>query len=77
MAAAAPGQVEVGVAPACGQHHARLLIARPWGKLIVDGVRVVPAGRLPSMLRHLPAVLGPGRTAELAERARTRFHPAA
>ena len=49
----------------------------PWGKLIVDGVRVVPAGRLPRMLRHLPAVLGPGRTTELAERARTRFHPAA
>jgi hypothetical protein len=38
---------------------------------------MVPAGRLPSMLRHLPPVLGPGRTAELAERARTRFHPAA
>ena len=26
----------------------------PWGKVVVDGVPVVPARRLPSMLRELP-----------------------
>jgi hypothetical protein len=35
------------------------------------------ARRLPSMLRTLPAVLGPERVADLADRARVRFHPAA
>jgi hypothetical protein len=33
----------------------------PWGKVVIDGVPVVPARRLPSMLRALPAVLGPER----------------
>jgi hypothetical protein len=32
---------------------------------------------LPSMLRQLPAVLGPERVAALADQARIRFHPAA
>jgi hypothetical protein len=49
----------------------------PWGKIVVDGVPVVPARRLPSMLGALPAVLGPERVADLADRARVRFHPAA
>jgi hypothetical protein len=40
-------------------------------------VPVVSARRLPSMLRTLPAVLGPERVAALADRARVRFHPAA
>ena len=38
---------------------------------------VVVATRLPSLLRGLPAVLGPERVAGLADRARVRFHAAA
>jgi hypothetical protein len=49
----------------------------PWGKVVVEGVPVVPARRLPSMLRQLPAVLGPERVAGLADQARVRFHAAA
>jgi hypothetical protein len=49
----------------------------PWGKVVADGVPVVAAGRLPSMLRQLPAVLGPKRVANLAAQARVRFHAAA
>jgi hypothetical protein len=49
----------------------------PWGKVVADGVPIVPARRLPSMLRQLPAVLGPERVANLAARARVRFHAAA
>ena len=49
----------------------------PWGTVVVDGVPVVAARRLPSMLRQLPAVLGPERVATLAAQARVRFHAAA
>jgi Nuclease-related domain len=49
----------------------------PWGKVVADGVPVVAARRLPSMLRQLPAVLGPERVANLATKARIRFHAAA
>jgi hypothetical protein len=35
----------------------------PWGKVVIDGVPVVSARRLPSMLRALPVVLGPERVA--------------
>ena len=49
----------------------------PWGKVVIDGVPVVPARRLPSMLRALPVVLGPERIAALADQARVRFHAAA
>jgi hypothetical protein len=49
----------------------------PWGKIDMDGIPVVPAKRLPSMLRELPAVLGPERVANLADQARVRFHAAA
>jgi hypothetical protein len=49
----------------------------PWGKVVMDGVSVVPARCLPSMLRGLPVVLGPQRVADLADQARLRFHPAA
>jgi hypothetical protein len=45
--------------------------------VIADGVPVVSARRLPSMLRQLPAVLGPERVAVLANQARVRFHAAA
>jgi hypothetical protein len=43
----------------------------------MDRVPVVPARRLPSMLRTLPAVLGPERVAALADQARIRFRAAA
>jgi hypothetical protein len=49
----------------------------PWGKVVMEGVPVVAARRLPSMLRQLPAVLGPEWVAVLADQTRVRFHPAA
>jgi hypothetical protein len=49
----------------------------PWGKVVIQGVPVVAARRLPSMLRALPAVLGPERVVGLVDQARIRFHPAA
>jgi hypothetical protein len=63
----------VAVVPIVAVHGARV----PWGKVVTDGVPVVPARRLPSMLRQLPAVLGPERVAWLADQARIRFHAAA
>jgi hypothetical protein len=65
-----PGVV---VLPIVAVHGAQV----PWGKIFIDGVPVVPARRLPSMLRALPAVLGPVRIADLANQARVRFHAAA
>jgi hypothetical protein len=65
-----PGVV---VVPIVAVHGAQV----PWGKVVMDGVPVVAARRLPSMLRQLPAVLGPERVAALADQARIRFHPAA
>jgi Nuclease-related domain len=49
----------------------------PRGKVVIDGVPVVSARRLPCMLRALPAVLGPERVAWLADQARVHFHAAA
>jgi hypothetical protein len=49
----------------------------PWGKVVVDGVPVVPARRLPGLLRALPPLLGPERITSLADQARVRFHAAA
>jgi hypothetical protein len=49
----------------------------PWGKVVIGGIPVVPAKRLRSMLRTLPAVLGPQRIADLAHQVRLRFHAAA
>jgi len=63
----------MAVAPIVAVHGAQV----PWGKVVVDGVPIVSARRLPSMLRQLPAVLGPERVADLADRARVRFHAAA
>jgi hypothetical protein len=63
----------VAVMPIVAVHGAQV----PWGKVVIDGVPVVPAGRLPSMLRALPVVLGPERVAVLADRARVRFRAAA
>jgi hypothetical protein len=64
---------DVVVVPVMAVHGAQV----PWGKVVMDGVPVVPARRLPSMLRELPGVLGPERVAVLADQARVRFHPAA
>jgi hypothetical protein len=64
---------DVVVVPIVAVHGAQV----PWGKVVMDGVPVVSAGRLPSMLRALPAVLGPERVATLADQARVRFHSAA
>jgi hypothetical protein len=64
---------DVVVVPMVAVHGAQV----PWGKVVMNGVPVVQAGRLPSMLRQLPAVLGPERVAALADQARVRFHAAA
>jgi hypothetical protein len=64
---------EVVVVPIVAVHGAQV----PWGKVVVNGVPVVAARRLPSMLRSLPAVLSPERVAALADQARIGFHPAA
>ena len=64
---------DVVVRPIMAVHGAQV----PWGKVVTDGVPVVPAKRLPGLLRELPAVLGPVRVAVLADQARVRFHPAA
>jgi hypothetical protein len=63
----------VVVLPIVAVHGAQV----PWGKVVTQGVPVVAARRLPSMLCALPAVLGPERAAALADQARVRFHPAA
>jgi hypothetical protein len=63
---------DVVVVPVMAVHGAQV----PWGKVVVNGVPVVAARRLPSMLRQLPAVLGPERVAALAAQARVRFHAA-
>ena len=64
---------DVVVVPIVAVHGVRV----PWGKVVVEGVPVVPARRLPSMLRQLPAVLGPERVAVLANQARIRFRATA
>jgi hypothetical protein len=64
---------DVVVVPIVAVHGAQV----PWGKVVTQGVPVVSARRLPSMLRQLPAVLGPERVAWLADQARVRFHAAA
>src|SRR5215207_355328 len=64
---------DVVVVPILADHGTQV----PWGKVVADGVPVVAARRLPSMLGQLPAVLGPERVAGLAAQARIRFHAAA
>jgi hypothetical protein len=62
----------MAVVPIVAVHGAKV----PWGKVVIDGVPVVSARRLPSMLRQLPVVLGPERVAWLAAQARVQFHAA-
>jgi hypothetical protein len=64
---------DVVVVPIVAVHGAQV----PWGKVVMNGVPVVSARRLPSMLRQLPAVLGPERVAGLADQARVCFRAAA
>jgi hypothetical protein len=64
---------DVVVVPVIAVHGAQV----PWGKVVMDGVPVVAARRLPSLLRQLPVVLGPERVTTLADQARIGFHPAA
>jgi hypothetical protein len=64
---------QVVVVPIVAVHGAQV----PWGKVVIQGVPVVPARRLPSMLGDLPPMLGPEPVADLADRARVRFHAAA
>jgi hypothetical protein len=63
----------VAVVPIVAVHGAQV----PWGKVVTDGVPIVAARHLPSMLRALPTVLGPERVAWLADQARIRFRAAA
>jgi hypothetical protein len=65
--------LDVVVVPIVAIHGAQV----PWGKVVMNGVPVVAARRLPSILRALPAVLGPERVAALADQARIGFHAAA
>ena len=64
---------DVVVVPIVAVHGAQV----PRGKVVMNGVPVVAARRLPRMLRQLPAVLGPERVAALADHARIGFHSAA
>gem|GEM_PF-583342 len=61
----------VAVVPIVAVHGAQV----PWDKVVTDGVPVVAARRLPSLLRALPAVLGPERVAWLADQARIPSTP--
>ena len=61
------------VVPIVAVHGAQV----PWGKVVTDGVPVLPARCVPNMLRELPAIVGPERVADLADQARVRFHAAA
>ena len=63
----------VAVVPVVAVHGAQV----PWGKVVMNGVPVVPARRLPSMLRQLLAALGPEGVAKLVGEARLRFRAAA
>jgi nuclease-like protein len=65
-----PGVV---VVPIVAVHGAQV----PWGRVVMTGIPVVSARRLPRMLRELPAIVGPERVAWLADQARVRFHAAA
>ena len=64
---------DVVVRPIMAVHGAQV----PWGKVLMNGVPVVSARRLPTMLRQLPAVLAPERVADLANQVRIRFRAAA
>jgi hypothetical protein len=66
------GVADVQVAAIVAVHGASV----PWERIVVDGVTVTPASRVPDLLLALPPVLGWDRVGWLAERARARFRPA-
>jgi hypothetical protein len=67
------GVADVRVAAVVAVHGARV----PWGRVMVNGVTVAPADRVPDLLRALPPILGPERVVWLADRTRLRFRSAA
>jgi Nuclease-related domain len=67
------GVADVQVAAVVAVHGAHV----PWGRVVVSGVMVAPASRVPDLLRALPSVLSARQVAWLADRARLRFRPAA
>jgi hypothetical protein len=67
------GIADIQVAAIVAVHGASV----PWGCLQADTITVVPARRVPDLLRALPPILGPEQVVWLADRARLRFHPAA
>jgi hypothetical protein len=67
------GVAEVDVGCIVAVHGASV----PWGRVLVSGVTVAPANRVPDLLRALPPLLGPERVAWLVDRARLRFRSAA
>jgi hypothetical protein len=67
------GIADVDVAAIVAVHGASV----PWGRVDTGRVTVMPASRMPELLRGLPPILGPERVAWLADRARLRFRPAA
>jgi hypothetical protein len=66
------GIADVDVASVVAVHGASV----PWGQVVVDGVTVVAASRVPDLLRAFPPIFGPERVAWLTDRARTRFRAA-
>ena len=61
----------LAVRPIVAVHGAQV----PWGKVVASGVPVVSARRLPSMLRALPAVLGPNGSLNWPTRPGSAFTP--
>src|SRR5919198_1511715 len=57
------GVADIDVAAVVAVHGASV----PWGGITVDGATVLPAGRVPDLLRALPVALGPERVAWLAD----------
>jgi hypothetical protein len=67
------GVADIRVAAIVAVHGARV----PWGQVTTAGVTVVPADRIPDLLRALPLILEPEQLAWLTDRARLRFRSAA
>jgi hypothetical protein len=67
------GVADVEVAAIVAVHGASV----PWGRVVVSGVTVASASRVPDLLRALPPVLSAEQIRWLADRARLRFRPAA
>jgi Nuclease-related domain len=66
------GVADVRVAAVVAVHGAHV----PWGRVVASGVTVVPASRVPDLLRALPPILSAEQVAWLADRARRGFRAA-